>query len=74
MFKIRLKTEKRKEKNSQLSRFLCSTVPLKVNLGKVRHLFLHFSKKGLSSVQRVHAVHDLRVIRTRLKYEGVIQS
>ena len=28
----------------------------------------------MSSVQRVNAVHELRVIRTRLKYEGVIQS
>ena len=31
-------------------------------------------KRGLSSVQRVNAVHELRVIHTRLKYEGVIKS
>ena len=31
-------------------------------------------KRGLSSVQRVNAVHKLRVILTRLKYKGVIQS
>ena len=31
-------------------------------------------KRGLSSVQRVNAIHELRVIIARLKYEGVIHS